>query len=260
VWGDSARLSQVFWNLIKNAVKFTPAGGSITIRTQNLGGQLLVTVTDTGIGIEPEAAGRIFDAFEQESRTITRAYGGLGLGLAISKALVGLHGGAISVVSGGKGHGATFAVRLTTIPAAGRGEPARVATNGSGGSDGERRHLRILLVEDHEATAQVMAKLLRGAGYDVALATSVREAKQRVDGAAFDLLVSDNGLPDGTGLDVVRHLRATRQIPAIAVSGYGMADDLRLSYEAGFDEHLVKPIDLPKLQAAIRRVMGAPKV
>jgi CheY-like chemotaxis protein len=256
----------VFWNLIKNAVKFTPTGGSIIVRTANedaAGGAsddgvaprqlIVVSIVDTGIGIDPEAAARIFDAFEQESRGITRRFGGLGLGLAICKALVELHGGMIGVHSDGKGAGSTFSVRLATVA-----EPERSAaragpdTNADGG--GNRRH--ILLVEDHEATAGVMARLLRALAYTVTVAPDVSTAKRLAEQHAFDLLVSDIGLPDGTGMDVARHVRARGPMPALAVSGFGMEEDIRASREAGFNEHLVKPVDLAKLQVAIERALA----
>ena len=254
VWGDPARLNQIFWNLLKNAVKFTPAGGSVTIATANEGPKgesVAVRVIDTGIGIEPDAAARIFDAFEQESRGITRRFGGLGLGLAFCKALVSLHGGTIGVESGGKGAGATFTVRLATVP-----EPDPVAApvipaNGDG-----RTGARILLVEDHEATAQVMAKLLQALRYEVTTAATLESAKRLAAAHPFDLIVSDIGLPDGTGLDLIRHVRTHRPVPALAVSGYGMEEDLRSSIEAGFSEHLVKPVDLNKLRGAIQRVLA----
>ena len=270
VWGDPARLAQIFWNLIKNAVKFTPAGGSITVRTANEESpagsattddgvaareSIVVSVTDTGIGIEPDAAARIFDAFEQESRGITRRFGGLGLGLAICKALVELHGGAIFVHSDGKGAGSTFSVRLTTVA-----EPKALPSRGGHAHDGNGHHAprrHILLVEDHEATASVMARLLRALNYTVTVAPDVATAKRLGEQQPFDLLVSDIGLPDGTGLDVARHLRANRAIPALAVSGFGMEDDIRASREAGFNEHLVKPVDLGKLQGAIERALSS---
>jgi signal transduction histidine kinase len=258
VWGDSARLSQVFWNLLKNAVKFTPEGGSVGLRSWDDadGHTIVVEVTDTGIGIEPDAAARIFDAFEQESRGITRRFGGLGLGLAICKALVDLHGGTIAVTSEGKGRGAAFTVRLATVrePAPRAARPRPVAPSVDG--DGNARSLDVLLVEDHEMTARVMSRLLRQAGYDVTVAADVSTAKRWTDERRFDVVISDLGLPDGTGLDVMKHLRSRHGIPAIAVSGYGMEEDVRQTREAGFSEHLVKPIDLPKLQAAIARVMG----
>jgi signal transduction histidine kinase/ActR/RegA family two-component response regulator len=251
VWGDSARLTQVFWNLIKNAVKFTPEGGSITLRTEDgPDGDLLLSVTDSGIGIEPDAAERIFDAFEQGNRGITRRYGGLGLGLAICKALVELHGGTIAVQSEGRNKGATFAVRLSTTA-----ERISRASKYIPEVDHHATEFRILVVEDHETTAEVMMRLLSSLGYKVTLARDVQSAKQCVDSLPIDLVISDLGLPDGSGLDVIRHLRIRHAIPAIAVSGYGMEDDVRDARAAGFNEHMVKPIDFMKLQGMIKRVL-----
>jgi signal transduction histidine kinase/CheY-like chemotaxis protein len=254
VWGDTARLSQVFWNLIKNAVKFTPEGGHIVLRSENGGdGTLVLSVTDSGIGIDPAAAGRIFDAFEQESRGITRRYGGLGLGLAICKALVELHGGSISVRSDGKDKGSTFTVRLATVPEPRPPQHAKPSRNGNGRAG----PLSILLVEDHETTARVTSRLLGTLGYDVIVAGDVESAKRLTDSHRFDIVVSDLGLPDGTGLDLMKYVRARHRLPAIAVSGYGMEHDQQQSKAAGFLEHLIKPIDLPKLQAAISRALDA---
>jgi signal transduction histidine kinase/ActR/RegA family two-component response regulator len=254
VWGDGARLSQVFWNLIKNAVKFTPEGGNVVLRSENSGdGSLVLSVTDSGIGIDPTAASRIFDAFEQESRGITRRYGGLGLGLAICKALVELHGGSISVNSEGKDKGSTFTVRLATVPAPRTSPHAKppLAEHGHG------TPLSILLVEDHDTTARVTSRLLGTLGYEVVVASDVASAKRFADAQRFDIVVSDLGLPDGTGLDVLKYVRARHGLPAIAVSGYGMEEDQQQTKAAGFLEHLIKPIDLPKLQAAISRALVA---
>jgi signal transduction histidine kinase/ActR/RegA family two-component response regulator len=268
VWGDTARLSQIFWNLVKNAIKFTPAGGSIIVRTVNEPSPARVSddgatppptvrveVTDTGIGIEPDAAARIFDAFEQENRGITRHFGGLGLGLAICKALVQMHHGTIAVLSQGKGLGSTFTVRLSTVALP--TTPTRRSPTDGDVSRVRGGDLRILLVEDHEATAGVMARLLEAMGYSVTVAPNIEVAKRLAETIPFDLLLSDIGLPDGTGHDLLRHIRLRRgDLPAIAVSGYGMEEDVRQSNEAGFAEHLVKPVDLAKLRGAIGRVLG----
>ncbi|HEX8555422.1 MAG TPA: ATP-binding protein, partial [Sphingomonas sp.] len=251
VWGDSARLSQVFWNLIKNAVKFTPLDGHITVRTTNEpDGSLVASVIDTGIGIAPESIGRIFDAFEQADRSITRQFGGLGLGLAICRAIVSQHGGTLSVRSDGKGRGATFSVRLASVA-----EPRATANGSDAPKENGEQGLCVLLVEDHDSTARVMARLLRAMDYHVAVANDIATAKRLVDSDRFDVIISDLGLPDGTGLDLIRHVRRTSRVPAIAVSGYGMEDDVRQSRDAGFEMHLTKPIDLSKLQSAIGRVL-----
>ena len=168
----------MFWNLIKNAVKFTPENGTIALRSENSGdGSLVLSVTDTGIGIEPGAASRIFDAFEQENRGITRRYGGLGLGLAICKALVELHGGSISVHSQGKDKGATFTVRLATVPEPRPVQPARPPSD----DNGHAEPLSILLVEDHDTTARVTSRLLGTLGYEVIVAGDVESAKRLTD-------------------------------------------------------------------------------
>lgn len=252
VWADEARLQQVFWNLLKNAVKFTPAGGGIEIRTANEEtGRIRIDVIDRGIGIEPETLPRLFSAFEQGDPTITRTFGGLGLGLAICKALVDQHGGTLSGVSAGRGKGATFTVSLETVSTPLRSERAVAAASVSTG-----RPLRLLLVEDHEPTLQVMSALLESAGHDVKAAPNLASARKLAAEGDFDLLVSDLGLPDGSGLDLMRELRESHGLRGIAVSGYGMEEDLRRSREAGFLEHLIKPVDPAKLKAAIARAAG----
>ncbi|HEY0512355.1 MAG TPA: ATP-binding protein [Thermoanaerobaculia bacterium] len=248
VWADSARLQQVFWNLVKNAVKFTPQGGRIRVVTANPEPERIeIQVIDPGIGIAPEDLPRLFDAFEQGNREITRTFGGLGLGLAISRALVDLHGGSLSGLSPGHGQGATFTVSLATVPAPETAEPAGTA------SSAEAPPLRLLLVEDNLATLEVMAALLELAGHDVKPAPDVRTARQLAASHTFDLVVSDLGLPDGNGFDLMRELRERYGLTGIAVSGFGMEEDLRRSRDSGFLEHLVKPVDVEKLKAAIAR-------
>ena len=246
--GDPARLRQIFWNLLANAVKFTPAGGTVTLLTSNPArGSLLISVEDTGIGIEAEKLGRIFDAFEQGSRNPSS---GLGLGLAICKALVELHGGVIDARSEGANSGATFAVTLPCLAAAPTTEPPKA-------EEPERiSSLRLLLVEDHPDTAEILRLLLASRGYDVRTAASVEEATQVATEFEFDMLISDIGLPDGRGTDLLTRLQTQldRTIPAIAMSGFGMQDDLLRSRSAGFAEHLTKPIELATLQRAITRI------
>jgi PAS domain S-box-containing protein len=255
VWADEARLQQVFWNLLKNAVKFTPSDGRIEIRTANEGaGTIRIDVIDRGIGIEPETLPRLFNAFEQGDSSITRTFGGLGLGLAISKALVDQHGGTLSGVSAGRGKGATFTVTLHIVPAPPPEERDRVPP-----VPREARSLRLLLVEDHEPTLQVMTGLLEAAGHTVKAARDLASARRLAAEGELDLLVSDLGLPDGSGLDLMRELRERDGLRGIAVSGYGMEEDLRRSREAGFAEHLIKPINPDTLKAAIVRAAAAPE-
>jgi hypothetical protein len=253
VQADAARMQQVFWNLIKNAVKFTPEGGRIEVATRNSRpGRIEITVTDPGIGIAPEDLPRLFNAFEQGSPAITRAFGGLGLGLAICKALVDQHGGTLTGLSPGRGMGATFTVSLDTAPAPEAAHPV-----GSADRPAESPALRLLIVEDNEPTLQVMTDLLELAGHDVKPAPDMRTARQLAAHHTFDLVVSDLGLPDGSGFELMRELRERYGLEGIAVSGFGMEEDLRRSREAGFREHLVKPVDVDKLKAAIARAASA---
>jgi PAS domain S-box-containing protein len=257
VRGDAARLQQVFWNLIKNAVKFTPAGGRIDINTSNsvANGQLLrVEVRDSGIGIDPDLLSKIFVPFEQGDRSVTHRFGGLGLGLAISRALAKGHGGALTATSEGKDKGATFIVEFPISTAAAKTHvPAQPAT-----VPAERRSsLRVLLVEDHADTSWAMTRLLTTLGYDVQRASTVKAALEMTDDGKppIDLLISDLGLPDGSGLELMRQLRQRlATIKGIALSGFGMEQDIQNSKDAGFARHLTKPIDFGKLKAVIREV------
>lgn len=255
---DPARLQQVFWNLVRNAVKFTPEGGEVAVRTWNAGGNgdLCVEVRDTGVGIEPKVLPLIFDAFQQGEAGVTRQFGGLGLGLAIAKAVTEMHGGTITATSEGPDRGAVFTVALPTERAMSADESLDARSTSANGS-GERPSLRVLLVEDHNDTARVLSKLLRGSGYEVTTANSAAAALQAAGSGPFDIVVSDIGLPDVTGYELMRQVRDRHGLKGIALSGYGMDDDLRKSREAGFAEHLIKPVSLAQLGAAIQRVTSA---
>jgi PAS domain S-box-containing protein len=270
VAADAARLTQVFWNLLSNAVKFTPSGGTVSVRSRLEPGrsgarELVVEVADTGIGIEPEVLPRIFEAFEQTDRRITRKFGGLGLGLAVSRAIVDLHGGSLTAASAGRDRGSTFAVRL---PLFGGQEDvdetgiwfSRRRQDEVGPEPGAPRPVAILLVEDHADTAEAMADLLRLSGHRVVIAGSVGEALAAAEatgnGGGFDLVVSDLGLPDGSGQDLMRELARRHGLKGIALSGYGMEDDVQRSLEAGFSHHLTKPVDRQALETTIRQVLG----
>ena len=245
---DPARLQQIFWNLIKNAVKFTPRGGKLGIRTSNNGGgEFRLEVEDSGCGIDDEVLPRIFHAFEQAGRS---QLGGLGLGLAISKALVEAHHGSINAESQGRDRGAKFSAmfptcQTNTLPQSTDAPPSTL----------KRKSVRLLLVEDHEDTNRSLTRMLQRRGYEVHPACDVRSALDIAMSKQFDVLVSDIGLPDGNGLDLLKALRAKREVFGIALSGYGMEDDIRRSGEAGFSHHLVKPVDINKLDSIIQ---GAP--
>jgi PAS domain S-box-containing protein len=249
VAADPARLQQVLWNVLKNAAKFTPKGGEIHVTTRAEESRRIVEVRDSGIGIAPEMLPRIFDAFEQ-GEGITRQFGGLGLGLAISKALIELHGGAIRVRSEGRNMGATFVIE---VPA--RAPDAEVTPpEPREAPEWERAHLRLLVVEDHVDTARTLSRILRAAGFSVTTANNVTSALELAEKESFDVLLSDIGLPDGTGYDLLHEVRKHRPVQAIAMSGFGMDEDLRKSREAGFSEHLVKPVHVPELLEALRRL------
>jgi signal transduction histidine kinase len=242
---DPARLQQIFWNLIKNAVKFTPNGGKLGIRTTNNGdGQFSLEVEDSGCGIDPEVLPRIFHAFEQAGRT---QLGGLGLGLAISKALVEAHQGSLRAESKGRDKGAKFTALFSTSEQDAIPESTDVPR-----STAKRRSVRLLLVEDHEDTNRSLTRMLRRRGYEVHPANDIRSALDIATSKPFDVLVSDIGLPDGSGIDLLKALRAKGEVFGIALSGYGMEEDIRRSGEAGFSHHLVKPVDLNKLDSIIQ--------
>jgi signal transduction histidine kinase/CheY-like chemotaxis protein len=258
VRADPGRLQQVFWNLLKNAAKFTPEGGRIELASGNdADGNLWLAVCDNGVGISKEALARLFIPFEQGSDEVVKRYGGLGLGLTIARALIVAHGGEITAQSEGSGRGATFTVSLPIAQEAAQAEPVVTA---SPSAPDQRRRFRVLLVEDHVDTARALARLLKGNGHEVEVAGSVREAVAAFGGGRFNFLVSDLGLPDGTGVDLIRQLRQRYGpgVPAIALSGFGMDDDVVRCKEAGFNDHVTKPVNLQKLEATIQRV-GASK-
>ncbi len=252
-WADAARLQQVFWNLVKNAAKFTPTGGRLDLSTRNdHDHHIVVEIADSGVGIDPELVPRIFDAFEQGGRDVTSQFGGLGLGLAISKRVVDLHEGTISAASAGPGLGATFTVRLKAMETSLLDSSVVLPLE-----SGVPQMVRILLVEDHADTANVMRRILENAGYSVTHASNVATARELAMKQNFDLVISDLGLPDGSGFELMRYLKKTRGISGIALSGFGTEEDMAASSAAGFAEHLTKPVDWPQLRAAIDRLLEA---
>lgn len=248
VFGDPVRVRQIVWNLLRNAIRYTPAGGRIVVTTRDVApDRVILSVTDTGIGFEPESAPALFVPFQQGARSAT--HGGLGLGLAITKGLVEAHGGAIEASSDGANRGARFVV---TLPAAARAAPPTPERPEPSAS--APAHLTILLVEDHEDTGAALSWVLRHEGYTVELAHSVAEALEVANRKTIDVLVSDLGLPDGSGLEVMRALRAHRPVRGIALTGFGRREDLAQTRDAGFECHLTKPVDLPTLLAAIEEL------
>ncbi|MCD6052104.1 MAG: hypothetical protein K0Q55_3522, partial [Verrucomicrobia bacterium] len=258
VRGDAVRLQQVFWNVLKNAVKFTPEGGRITIETsqQQAEGKVMVRILDTGIGMTPAELKRVFGAFSQgdhASEGSSHRFGGIGLGLTISQMLVELQGGAIRATSSGRGMGATFEVELPiAVPLTETKEMVPVEAD----QFNDRRPLqtesprRILLVEDHEATRTALTHLLVRRGFEVVAAGSVREATALAATNEIHLLISDIGLPDGTGYEVMAKL-AEQGLKGIALTGYGMEEDTLRSQKAGFSVHLTKPVRVQSLDHAL---------
>jgi PAS domain S-box-containing protein len=250
-WADHARLQQVFWNLIKNAAKFTPEGGRIEVSTRNNDAhQIIIEITDNGIGIDPVVMPKIFDAFEQGGRGVTSKYGGLGLGLAISKRVVDLHRGSIAAHSAGPGQGATFVVTLNAMETSLLEGPVFFLESDPADSS----HVRILFVEDHADTARVLGRILKNAGFEVSHAASLAKARELAAGRRFDLVISDLGLPDGSGLDLMRGLRDAQGLRGIALSGFGTDDDVAASMAAGFAAHLIKPVEWEQLRVEIERL------
>ncbi len=275
---DSARLKQILWNLIRNAVKFSEPRGEIFITTRDSGqGHLCIEVRDTGCGIHAELLPNIFEAFRQGLHNT----GGLGLGLAITHSLVALHEGAINAQSDGPGKGATFTVCLPFAEAAESGagvsetpgtEPeasnagtaagasARASSHtttgvGSPAPAGTRRTGKLLLVEDHEDTRNTLVRLLTRRGYVVTEAYSVASALETTRSQDFDVIISDIGLPDGTGCDFISRVPEAMRLRSIALSGFGMEEDLRRSLTAGFTQHLIKPVIFDELDGVIQGLL-----
>ncbi|MEY2531696.1 MAG: hypothetical protein QOI96_1781 [Verrucomicrobiota bacterium] len=250
IWADPVRIKQVFWNLINNAVKFTPPGGQIEINTWNdKQGHFEFQITDTGIGIEAGRQHLLFKPFEQGEPSLSRQFGGLGLGLAISKHLVDLHDGSIRVQSQGRSHGATFTVSLEAVAEeVGRSRvPARHPHKPT-------KSLRILLVEDHGDTRRTLSRLLSYFGHDISVADCTRSALEIVDSKKFDVVLSDIGLPDGTGYDVISTAKRKQALKGVALTGYGTDADIQRGKEAGFDFHLTKPVDFHELRSILNQV------
>ena len=255
--GDPARLQQVVANLVSNGVKFTPAGGRVDVRVHRDGANAVVTVRDTGRGIPAEFLPYVFDRFRQAEGGITRAKGGLGLGLAIVRHLVELHGGMVAAESDGEHRGATFSVTLPALADAPLGAAARTAAPAPSRLDG----LWVLVVEDDADTREIVAMVLSAAGAGVKSVSTVAAAEVALSAARWDVLVSDLGMPDGSGYELIRRIRALptgHKLPAVALSAHAMDTDARLSLAAGFDVHLPKPMEPDDLVRVVASLVRPP--
>lgn len=248
---DPARIQQILWNLLKNALKFTEPGGTVTVTTWNERGDFCLSCADDGIGIAPDVLPLVFEPFQQGGAEITRHYGGLGLGLAVSRSLTEAHGGSLKATSPGAGEGATFTLRMPL---------ARESLRDGGGLSGHDsrgrhdRRINVLLVEDHADTAIALNEALTALGHRVRVVHSIADALRAAAAEPVELLISDIGLPDGSGLDLMRQMAPRPSIGAIALSGFGMDQDLKRSADAGFNRHLTKPVDARQLEYAIAEI------
>ena len=246
--GDPTRLEQIATNLIDNALKYTPAGGSIAIRIGAEDEDVLLTVSDTGVGIAPDLLPHVFDVFVQGSISLDRAQGGLGIGLSLVRRLVELHGGSVSATSAGGGAGSAFTIRLP------RAEPAEASAPVAAAPEPNCVKPAVLLIEDNEDGREMMATMLDVYGYPVLQSADGLDGVQQALSRLPSVALVDIGLPGIDGYEVARRLRAnpdTQAMRLIALTGYGLAEDQRRVLEAGFDMHLVKPVDIAQLLGAL---------
>ncbi|HEY0512600.1 MAG TPA: response regulator [Thermoanaerobaculia bacterium] len=263
VLGDADRLQQVVWNLLSNAMKFTPRGGRVEVRLREAGASADIRVTDSGIGIRPDFLPYVFDRFRQAEGSITRTHGGLGLGLSIVRHLIELHGGTVEVESEGEGRGATFIVRLP-LRAELAEDPLDRTAVGQGIFNNSPEILagvRVVVVEDEVDTRDLLTISLQQCGAEVAAFGSVPEALAWFDHSVPDVLVSDIGVPIEDGYSLIRKLRARPpgrggDVPAAALTAYARAEDRLRALEAGYQTHLAKPVDPSELIATVARLAG----
>jgi CheY-like chemotaxis protein/nitrogen-specific signal transduction histidine kinase len=253
--GDPVRLQQVLWNLLGNAVKFTPNGGKVRVLLQRQDSQVELRVSDTGIGIRPEFLPHVFDRFRQADSSSARQQGGLGLGLGIARQIVELHGGRIVAFSEGEGKGATFRVRLPisiALPA----EAKTPVTPHVVRPDMKLTGVRMLVVDDDPGAADMLRLILTNCEAEVEMVHSGQEALQRIATRKPDIVLCDIGMPMMDGLELIRRLRADgRTLPAIAVTSFARAEDRSRALQAGFDMYVSKPIDARELIAAVERLL-----
>jgi CheY-like chemotaxis protein/signal transduction histidine kinase len=269
--GDPDRLQQVGWNLVSNAIKFTPAGGSIEVAVSRQANAFQLRVSDTGKGISPHFLQHVFDRFRQDDSSSTRAHGGLGIGLAIVHSIVEQHGGRVTAESPGPNLGATFTVVLPALPdgAAAAVEellpPPGAAAAAGAARHGQLERLRLLVVDDEPDTREILSEVLRSAGAEVATAASLGEALADFDRFRPDVVISDIAMPGGDGYALIRQLRRRGRergggVPAIAVSAHAREEDRRRALSAGFARYVTKPVEPAELLAVVREIAPARRV
>ncbi|NHZ36693.1 ATP-binding response regulator [Massilia rubra] len=250
VRGDPTRLTQVLVNLLGNACKYTPPGGRIALALREDDGMAVIAVSDSGIGIPPEALDAVFEMFSQLEPALKRAHGGLGIGLALAKGLVALHHGAIGATSAGAGQGSTFTVRLPLAP--------DVRSGAASGAQAAARPapLQVLVVDDNRDAAEMLTAVLDLGGYRTAVAHCGEQATGYLRAHPAQACILDIGLPDINGYELARRIRAMpleKQPLLIALTGWGQPSDVEAAIAAGFDHHLSKPVEF----AAVRRLLAA---
>jgi CheY-like chemotaxis protein len=254
-------MQQIFWNLLSNAVKFTPKGGRIQVRLQRINSHVEVVVSDTGMGVDPKLLPFIFERFRQGDSSTTREHGGLGLGLAIVRHLVELHGGVVNAYSDGAGKGAEFIVQLPTLVSARTSQPGEERVHPSAGGNlfggvPALAGVRVLVVDDERDAREIISVILGEAGAEMATASSTREALDLVERWKPDVLISDIGMPGESGYDLIRKVRALPagkggQTPAIALTAYARVEDRLKILSAGFQMHVPKPIEPIELATVV---------
>ncbi len=258
---DPIRLQQVLWNLLSNAVKFTPSGGAVHVRLERAGREAVITVRDTGKGISPAVLPYVFEPFRQADSSTTRKHGGLGLGLAVARHVVEIHGGTIEAASAGEGLGSTFTVRLPLgrRPSAGRRDNGAAGREDARSPEGhELEGLRVLVVDDDPDTLGVMALALRQRGADVSTADSATAALATLESSSPDLILSDLSMPGEDGYWLIRKIRALeeagrKRIPAVALTAHARSEDKEQALLAGFESYIAKPVELTELTRVLAR-------
>jgi CheY-like chemotaxis protein len=255
VGGDPARLQQIVWNLLSNSIKFTPKGGRVQVLLERVDSHIEISVVDTGIGIPLNFLPHVFERFSQKNSTASRDYGGLGLGLAISKQLVELHGGTIHAKSRGEGHGSTFTVKLPLLVVHDEVETERAHPTHP--SEGENlllpglKGVSVLVVDDEKDARELVTRILQNQGAKVTALGSAEEALRAIEVSPPDVLVSDIGMPVTDGYQLMRTIRATepkgRRMPALALTAFARAEDRKKAMLAGYQSHLAKPFDTAEL-------------